>query len=520
MKRALLLVAFALTTFSIRTAEAGPLKLKSVGGATLAGVTTLEISGTPGDSYLVVLSLSGGPTALPLPHQPNSIDVGFDLLDLSLSIPGFLGTIPAGGTVVLPLPIPGDPILAFLTLHFQALRIVNNVKFDGKSNPWKWTPAAPGTTRLALDTMTVARAGYAVVTQPDVTVLFFGGGNDGLAASYGQTSVDRYDPGTQTFTPVADMLFPRSSHTATPLGNGKILLVGGADDILGEPTNKAELYDPATNSSLALPNLTSPRALHTANLLPDGRVLVAGGTTSFNSPQDIVTNSLRSTEIFNPVTNTWSAGPNMAEPRVGHTATALTDNRILFAGGFSWVQIIVIIPFVSDKAQLYTPNAGLGTFGANTTMATGDRFAHTAIRLDNGRVWLIGGAQDQASSPFDPVAVNTIAEYDPVSNSFAIGATMTTPRGVAAVTRLGNGHIVIAGGAYGALSVPTPDSTIDVLDQSGVLFGLLNMQHVRANFFATTLCDGTVLLAGGGEYNDPLVPSIVWSWEDAEILHP
>lgn len=520
MKRAWLASAMMIGFGFVATAHAGPLTLKSVGGATLGGVTTLEISGTPGDSYLLILSLSGGPTALPLPHQPNSIDVGLELIDLSLGIPGFLGTIPAGGKVVLPLPIPGDPILTFLTLHFQALRVVNNVKFDGKSNPWKWTPAFPGATRPSLDTMSVARAGYAIVEMPDDSVLFFGGGNDGLAASYGQRNVDRYDVGTQTFTPVADMLFPRSSHTATRLANGKILLTGGADDVLGEPTNKVELYDPATFTSTPMPDLSVARALHTANLLPDGRVLVAGGTTSFNSPQDIVTNALRSTEIFNPATNTWSAGPNMAEPRVGHTATELLDGRILFAGGFSWIQIIVIIPFVSDKAQLYTPNAGSGTFGTNMTMATGDRFGHTAIRLDDGRVWLIGGAQDQLASPFDPVAVNTIAEYTPSLNSFAIGATMTTPRGVAAVSRLPNGHIVIAGGAYGSLSVPTPDSTIDVMDQSGVIFSLLNMQHVRANFFATTLCDGTVLLAGGGEYPDPQTPSIVWSWDDAEILHP
>jgi Kelch motif len=398
--------------------------------------------------------------------------------------------------------------------------VVNNVKFDGKSNPWKWTPAFPNSTRVTLDNMTVQRAGYALVPQADGTVLYFGGGDDGLAASYGQRAVDQYSPATQTFSPRADMIFPRSSHTATALLNGKILLAGGADDGVGEPTAFVEVYDPVSNSSVAVQSMSIARALHTANLLPDGRVLIAGGTTSFNSPQDIVTNSLRTTEIFNPATHTWSAGPLMAEPRVGHTATTLVDNRILFAGGFSWINFITIIPFVSDKYQLYTPNTGIGAFTSNATMATGDRFGHTAIRLDNGDVWLIGGAQDQLANPFDPVATNTIAQYHVASNTFTITASMTIPRGVAAAARLPNGNIAIAGGAWGSLSVPTPDPSIDILDQTGVLFGLFNMQHERANFFAATLCDGTVLLAGGGEYADQITPSLVWSYDDAEILHP
>ncbi len=490
------------------------LTLKSVGGATEGSITTVEVSGTPGDSYLVVLSLSGGPTVLPPPHTPSSIDVGFDLIDLSLAIPGFLGTIPAGGKVVIPLPFPYDPILQVLTLHLQALRIVNNVHFGGKSNPWIWTPSMPQTTRAVASTMNVARAGQAVVAMPDNSLLVFGGGADGVAASYGQRSIDRYDPATQTFTHLGDMLQPRVSHTATRLANGKILLAGGADDGVGDPTAFAELYDPATHTSVALPNMSTPRALHTANLLPDGRVWITGGTNSFANALATLLGALKSTTIFNPATNTWTAGPDMAEPRIGHTATTLANNKILLTGGYTLG--LFGIPAISDKFQLYTPNAGIGTLTANATMSTGDRFGHAAIRLDNGNVWLIGGAQGTALTP---TATNSIAEYDVGTNSFQIVTTMSVARALTTVVRTNDGLVAIAGGAYGILTSPTPDATIDILDQNGTFYGSIAMIRPRANFSANLLCDGTVLLMGGGEYPDAVNPQIVYSWDDAEILH-
>src|SRR5438093_484455 len=56
-----------------------------------------------------------------------------------------------------------------------------------------------------------------------------------------------------------------------------------------------------------------------------GRVLVAGGRAN-----DVL---LDSTEIFDPLSNSFSYGPKMNHERVGHTATALSDGSLLVAGG-------------------------------------------------------------------------------------------------------------------------------------------------------------------------------------------
>jgi len=64
----------------------------------------------------------------------------------------------------------------------------------------------------------------------------------------------------------------RSSHTATLLPNGKVLVVGGwPADASAEP------YDPASGKWTSTGALSTARGEHRALLLKDGRVLVLGG---------------------------------------------------------------------------------------------------------------------------------------------------------------------------------------------------------------------------------------------------
>src|SRR5262245_37775745 len=65
-------------------------------------------------------------------------------------------------------------------------------------------------------------------------------------------------PGTWAAT--VSMPTPRANLTATRLGNGRVLVVGGAGDTTHAST--AELYDPSTGSWIAAGMLNEPRTLH------------------------------------------------------------------------------------------------------------------------------------------------------------------------------------------------------------------------------------------------------------------
>jgi hypothetical protein len=92
-------------------------------------------------------------------------------------------------------------------------------------------------------------------------------------------------------------------------------------------------------------SLTIRRSGHTATLLSDGRVLVAGG----HSGSDI----LAASEIYDPSTGRWGIGLRMTETSLGHTATLLADGRKVLVAGRG-----VGGPFAFRDAEIFDPGFG------------------------------------------------------------------------------------------------------------------------------------------------------------------
>ena len=138
------------------------------------------------------------------------------------------------------------------------------------------------------------------------------------------------DPfGLVGFCETASMGSLRMQHTETLLVDGRVLLAGGYS-VPGFPSMllaTAEIYDPFTDTVSLVPGgMTTVRGAHTATLLTDGRVLITGGTVSGG----IIT---RFAEIYDPVTDSVGGTGSMAEGRSGHTATLLSDGKVLIVGG-------------------------------------------------------------------------------------------------------------------------------------------------------------------------------------------
>jgi hypothetical protein len=121
---------------------------------------------------------------------------------------------------------------------------------------------------------------------------------------------DLYDPGTQTFSPAAPTNgYRQKSGTgnggsmaatieAGPL-TGYVLAAGGYPALSG-----AELYDPWTGTWQAQCPLQTPRLRHTTTALTDGRVLLAGGSSSPGSQ------ALVAADLYNPNVNVADANCN------------------------------------------------------------------------------------------------------------------------------------------------------------------------------------------------------------------
>jgi hypothetical protein len=113
------------------------------------------------------------------------------------------------------------------------------------------------------------------------------------------------------------MTVARASATATLLPNGKVLIAGGFGG--GTTTN---LYDPATNTFSAGPPMGQARYDATATLLPNGKVLIAGGNDG--------SVALSTTELYGIATKIFAPGPSMAARfAAGARATAGNWRNVL-----------------------------------------------------------------------------------------------------------------------------------------------------------------------------------------------
>ena len=307
------------------------------------------------------------------------------------------------------------------------------------------------------------------------------GGSFGAGASGGSNAL----PGN--FTRTGSLTVARESHTATLLQNGLVLIAGGANGMVVAST---ELYDPGLGTFAATGSMTTTRASHTATLLPGGKVLIAGGEHFDNT--NYQTLALASAELYDPATGTFTATGSMSTSRSAHTATLLTNGKVLIAGGASYVYYDMPTyntDLAVANAELYDPMTG--TFTATGSMSGNAGAGLTSTLLQNGKVLIAGGASVSGAS-FPNAEL-----YDPAAGIFAATGNMTVARYRHTATLLPSGKVLITGGSG------TPDlSSAEQYDPAAGTFTATSSMSVSRYFHtATLLPDGMVLVAGG--WNDP-----------------
>ncbi len=138
-----------------------------------------------------------------------------------------------------------------------------------------------------------ARYNHTALLLKDGRVWFAGGANPAITATGGyQSTTERYDPGSNAFQSAAPLIEARAHHTATLMGDGKALVVGGFNrrDVLANTgiTESAEIYDPISNSITPAATMSTRRQAHASVLSANGQVTVYGGlgniTTTYVTP--------------------------------------------------------------------------------------------------------------------------------------------------------------------------------------------------------------------------------------------
>jgi hypothetical protein len=311
----------------------------------------------------------------------------------------------------------------------------------------------------------------------------------------------------------------------------------------------ARVYDPNKDVFRSAGKMNSPRVGASSTTLPDGKVLIAGGASCVESKDKTRSCTPTNTaQLFDPKTHKFStagsgsnAGMNVA--RMAHTATLISgcncplDGDVLIAGGNSGVESVS--PTGASAAAAPLQSAELYDYRSNSfiaipsqTISPREEAIASAIPADGGKILIAGGD----SKGIFQSSIADAEIFDPVTESFASTAPMSSPREFARASALNPdvvngssaGDILVTGGfdAVGNMAGSSLNSAELYDPVAGTWKPVSSMASARALHSMTLLTSGPdkgkVLVAGGAtmQGSGGLKNLIRNSLASAELFNP
>ncbi|MFT5733249.1 MAG: hypothetical protein ACJA2W_002284 [Planctomycetota bacterium] len=275
------------------------------------------------------------------------------------------------------------------------------------------------------------RYAASVAEQASDNQIFLFGGIDGLSA---QDHVWRYHRTNGWFV-MGDMPGARYDAVAATVeiaSQDYVHLLGGGVGGTGATTSNWR-YDPGTDTwdTATFAPMPVAKAHMEAVTAPDGQIYVFGGNSADGGT---VYDSMH---VFNPMTNTWSAGPSMPRARSHFAALKDCDGYIyLYGGDIGPLTHAEIDCFDTVSGMWLTVNPHTG--GPFPDMITPRSSVAGALGRD-GRHYITGG------NDLGPVAVPTVESFHPYSNTWSTEPSLLESRNGHRAVGLGS-RVWVAGG--------------------------------------------------------------------------
>ena len=341
---------------------------------------------------------------------------------------------------------------------------------------------------VATGSMGTAREFHTATLLPTGKVLVAGGRN-AQSPWIALGGAELYDPATGSWSATGPMTMPRVMHTATLLADGRVLVAGGlsnGNDVgLGhqEATATAEIYDSGVGTWTPTGSMSTARSWHDATVLQDGRILVAGGGGDGDRAR---------AELYDPASGHWTRTGDLNVARYGHTLTLLDDGTVLAARGSASDDLELTL----SSAERYDPRTGTWSLAGDTGVGS---IWHTASLLSDGRVLVAGGYTSRVGGG---IAHAVTMLFDPATGLWSRAGDLLVMRASHAATVLPGGEVLVAGGLYLTGGYPSLEYHLPLATERFDLNTMTwrraaDLAGARSNATMTLLPDGSVLVAGG-----------------------
>ena len=213
----------------------------------------------------------------------------------------------------------------------------------------------------------------------------------------------------------------------TTLDDGRVLVVGGPGGPDSEGfTAAAKIWDPATEAFEPTGSLAEGRAMHTATHLSDGRVLIIGGTDGDRAIAAAEDLGCRDRRVRNGRDTRPSATPT---------------RRRCCPTGASWSRAAGTGP-ASPRSHPRSTVQATETFSPTGPLLQ-EREAHASVQMDSGGVLVVGGRGGVEGDSDSTISAEL---WDPATESFRPAGSLQVARLMPTATLLPDGRVLVVAG--------------------------------------------------------------------------
>jgi len=323
--------------------------------------------------------------------------------------------------------------------------------------------------------------GMILLSDGSVLCKSYSGGTDGIGNIWNKLTPDIHGSyANGTWSSIAPMINTRLYFSSQLLMDGRLYVAGGE---YGTGGSAGEVYNPLTNTWTATPSPLGTVSDANSELMPDGRVM-----------QALVTGTLKGTSIYNPTTNTFVAGPACKGIHNESAWLTLPDNSILF------------VDRLATASERYIPLRNSWYVDGVVPVSLFDAYGYEtggAVLLPNGKAFFVGSTGKTAL--YTPTGTES-------KGTWLAGASFPNSRGApdAPVAMMPDGKVLCVASAIptSANHFPSPSyfyeydyvtNTFTAVNAPGGGASLANSTYVLSFI---NLPDGNILYGnqGSGQY--------------------